>query len=49
MEGKEEREKVLVPVHHRKPAQEEELLEEPPEEPNELKRVWETPRRWRVS
>ena len=47
MEHKEEREKVLVPVHRHEDIQEKELPTEPPEEPGEMK-VWEIPRRWRV-
>ena len=47
MERGEEREKVLVPVHRHEDIQEEEIPEEPPKEPGEMK-VWEILRRWRV-
>lgn len=47
MERKEDKEKVLVPVRRRGPAQEEELQQELPKEPDEVK-VPRMPRRWYV-
>ena len=47
MEHEEDRDKVLVPVLRHETVHEEELLEELPEEPGEVK-VWEVQRRWRV-
>ncbi len=47
MERKEDKEKVLVPVRRRGPTQEEELQQELPKEPDEVK-AQRVSRRWNV-